>query len=79
MPSPPASTDDTSTHGQLFLIAAGTARYDHLPDKQQLPSVNDDLRHIVDFLRPSLATRGFYPVLVTIRRAGRSVLDWGIG
>jgi WD40 repeat protein len=30
-----------------FLIAAGTARYNHLPEDQQLPSVADDLARIV--------------------------------
>ena len=76
MPSPPAWLDDTSTHGPLFLIAAGTARYDHLPEEEQLPSVTGDLKRIVDLFTANLGYERFCPALVTIRRMLRSVASW---
>jgi len=79
MPSPPASTDDTSTHGQLFLIAAGTATYDHLSDDEQLPSVNDDLRRIVDLFTTRLGYERVLPGLgdnPTSDEIRRKLGDW---
>ncbi len=63
MPSPPAWLDDTSTHGPLFLIAAGTARYDHLPEEEQLPSVTGDLKRIVDLFTANLGYERVLPGL----------------
>ncbi len=63
MPSPPAWLDDTSTHGPLFRIAAGTARYDHLPEEEQLPSVTGDLKRIVDLFAANLGYERVLPGL----------------
>ena len=77
MPSPPAWIDDTSTHGKLFLIAAGTARYDHLPDEEQLPSVNDDLRRIVEFFTTRLGYERVLPRLGDNPTSGDIRLELG--
>jgi hypothetical protein len=45
--------------GDEFLIAAGTAHYDNLPDDQQLPSVIHDVANIVQWF----AQRGYNRVL----------------
>src|SRR5271154_3856966 len=79
MPSPPASLDDTSTHGKLFLIAAGTARYDHLPAEDQLLSVNEDLSRIVDLFTTKLGYERVLPSLgdnPTSDRIRRELGDW---
>ena len=44
---------------ERFLIAAGTAYYDRLPEEQQLPSVRDDTTRIIGWF----TTRGYRHVL----------------
>jgi WD40 repeat protein len=52
-------TDHSMDDCDRYLIAAGTFRYDHLPDDQQLPSVEQDIVRIVT----SLELRGYRQIL----------------
>jgi uncharacterized caspase-like protein len=54
MPSRPGSAEGSDRQERRFLIAAGTARYDYLPKKAQLPAVEDDLRLIVEIFTRKL-------------------------
>jgi WD40 repeat protein len=78
MPSPQASPANGHDTPPRFLIAAGTARYDHLPEERQLPSVAGDLRLIVD----CFARLGYQRVLAevsenpTTTQFERAVCDW---
>ena len=62
MPSPVASADDSESRGKLFLIAAGTASYDHL-EGDQLPSLKDDLDRIVKLFTGDLGYERVLPGL----------------
>ena len=63
MPSPQDSADEPDRQGRRFLIAAGTARYKHLPDDAQLPSVSEDIRLIVDLFTKKLGYERVLPEL----------------
>ena len=63
MPSPLGSTEEPDRQERRFLIAAGTARYAHLPDDAQLPSVRDDLRFIVKVFTKKLGYERVLPKL----------------
>ena len=54
MPSPPDSADPAGPRPKRFLIAAGTAKYENLPEERQLPSVEDDLHRIVELFQCKL-------------------------
>src|SRR5262245_26451713 len=47
MPSRPGSGDPAGASERRFLIAAGTARYQHFDAADQLPSAPDEVRRIV--------------------------------
>ncbi len=70
MPLPPASNDEPLKAPHHYLIAAGTARYDELPDEDQLPSVERDLELIEDLFVGQL---GYERVLRELGRSPTSV------
>jgi formylglycine-generating enzyme required for sulfatase activity len=69
MPLPPASANQTDSPDDLYLIAAGTADYRFLPTERQLPSVEEDLRLIVELFTGKL---GYKRVLAGLGENPRS-------
>jgi len=63
MPSPPGSAEEPNGQERRFLIAAGTARYAQLPENAQLPSVQDDIRRLVDLFTRRLGYQLILPEL----------------
>ena len=51
MRSPEDSRAEESLQARRYLIAAGTAHYENLPDDAQLLSVEEDLRRLVDLFK----------------------------
>jgi tetratricopeptide (TPR) repeat protein len=62
MPSPPALPEDLN-RGRSFMIAAGTAHYDHLGESAVLSSVPDDLSRIVKLFTEQLGYKQVLPGL----------------
>ena len=63
MPSRGLSADKTVYQWRRFLIAAGTALYEHLPEDAQLPSVEQDLHGIQDLFCKTLQFKNALPDL----------------
>ena len=79
MPSPPASVETTDFPGRRFLIAAGTARYQFLPEEEQLPSVDEAVRFIVELFTGKLGYERVLPGLgnsPTVEELRTGIRDW---
>ena len=63
MSSPPASVETPGSPGRRFLIAAGTAHYQFLPEEDQLPTVDDAVRLIVELFTGKLGYERVLPGL----------------
>src|SRR5437868_656094 len=79
MSSPPASVETPDPPGRRFLIAAGTARYRFLPEDEQLPSIDEALRLVIDLFTGKLGYERVIPGLgdsPTVEELRAGLSDW---
>lgn len=63
MLSPPPSTERPDPPGRRFLIAAGTACYQNLPEDEQLPGVEEAVRLVAELFTGKLGYERVLPDL----------------